>query len=109
MASDQKSDIDELADADRAEKIRVLLASDPLPMIQASVNAFRRDLPELLRNSRGMWVAYHGDERIAVGRSQIALYELCFRRGLTRDDFIVCGIEEGVFDPNESVEISFDV
>ncbi len=108
MASDQKPNIDELADADRAEQIRALLASDPLPMIQASVDAFRRDLPELLRNHRRMWVAYNGDQRVAIGRYPMELYKTCFQRGLTRDEFIVCGIEEGVFDPEESIEASWD-
>ncbi|MBW3539377.1 MAG: hypothetical protein KY476_03835 [Planctomycetes bacterium] len=95
--------------ADRAAALRALLEADPPPMITKSIAAFRRDLPELLNKHRGQWVAYHGDQRLGFGRSKTDLYEECFRRGLTLDDFVVCGIEEGTFDPDEEVEFSFDV
>ncbi len=42
-------------------------------MIQKSIDAFRRDLPELLRTHPGQWVAYHGDERIGFGRTETEL------------------------------------
>ncbi|MBI3466586.1 MAG: hypothetical protein HY000_26530 [Planctomycetes bacterium] len=58
-------------------------------MIQRSQEAFRRDLPELLKKRRGQWVAYHGDERIGFGRTETLLYQECFRRGLTDDAFVV--------------------
>lgn len=51
-------------------------------MIAKSQEAFRRDLPELLKNRYGQWVAYHGDERIGFGRTQLELYRECLRRGL---------------------------
>ena len=50
------------------------------------------DLPELLKSHDGWWVAYHGDERISFARSQRKLYQECLRRGLTDDQFLVCGI-----------------
>jgi hypothetical protein len=78
-------------------------------MITKSIEAFRRDLPEMLKTRRGWWVAYHGGERIGFGRSKTDLYEECFRRGLTRDDFVVCGVEESTFDPDEEIEFSPDV
>ena len=59
--------------------------------------------------SHGSWVAYNGDERIGFGKSQTGLYEECLRRGLTRDDFVVCGVDEGVFDPDEELEITSDI
>ena len=37
------------------------------PMVAKSQEAFRRDLPELLKNHYGQWVAYHGDERLGLG------------------------------------------
>jgi len=110
MSVDQKTELrPELTDEERAAQIEDLLNSEPLPMIQKSIDAFRRDLPELLQMNRGQYVAYHGDERIGIGRSQISLYDKCFQRGLTRDDFVVCGIDEGVFDPDEEIEITSDV
>ena len=59
------------------------------PMIAKSQAAFRRDLPRLLGDRYGQWVAYHGDERIGFGRSQFELYDECIRRGLRDDEFVV--------------------
>ena len=59
------------------------------PMIAKSQEAFRRDLPRLLGERYGQWVAYHGDERIGFGRSQFELYDECIRRGLRDDEFVV--------------------
>lgn len=92
-----------------AAQIRAFLDSEPLPMIQKSIDAFRRDLPKMLDKHRGKWVAHHGDERIGFGYSETELYQACFCRGLTRDDSVVCGVEEGVFDPDEEFEITSDV
>ena len=59
------------------------------PMIAKSQAAFRRDLPQLLGERYGQWVAYHGDERISFGGSQFELYDECIRRGLRDDEFVV--------------------
>jgi len=96
----------ELADEERAAKLRELLESEPLPMIQKSIDAFRRDLPELLQTHPGRWIAYHGDERVGVGKTETELYQRCFARGLTRDDFIVGFTEPGAFDPDEEIEVT---
>ncbi len=96
----------ELADEQRAAGLRKLLDSEPLPMIQKSIDAFRRDLPELLWTHPGQWVAYHGDERIGFGRTETELYQRCFARGLTRDDFIVGFTEPGAFDPGDEIEVT---
>jgi hypothetical protein len=65
------------------------------PQIERSQNAFRRDLPELLRRKdlSRQWVAYHGDQRVAFGRSKTELYQECLRRGLVRGTFVVRSIE----------------
>ena len=109
MATEQSTQPREMSDEQRAAQIRVLLESDPPPMIQKSIDAVRRELPEMLKTHRGKWVAYHGNERIGFGNTQTELVEQCFRYGLTRDDFVVCGVGEGVFDPDEEIEISPDV
>ena len=46
------------------------------PLIQQSQAAFRRDLPELLKDKKlyRRWVAYHGDERIGISRSESILH-----------------------------------
>lgn len=85
-----------------------LLNSPPLPKILQSIDAFRRDLSELLKTHPRRWVAYSGDERICLGRTQTRVYEECFRRGLTRDDFIAAYIEPGAFDPDEEIELTYE-
>ena len=89
MATQQDTELRELNDEQRAAKLRGLMDSEPLPMIQKSIDAFRHDLPELLKTHPGKWVGYHGDERIGFGKTPTELYQRCFARGLTRDDFIV--------------------
>jgi hypothetical protein len=96
----------ELADEERAARLRELLDSEPLPMIQKSIDAFRRELPELLRTHPGRWVAYHGDQRVGFGKTQTELYQRCFAQGLTRDDFIVGFTEPGAFEPDEETEVT---
>ena len=108
MSIDQKAEIREPILGERMPQMESLLHSEPLPMIQKSIAAFRRDLPALLQRHRGSWVAYHGDERIGFGKTQTRLYEECFRRGLTRNDFVVCGVDEGTFDPDEVIEVTSD-
>lgn len=102
---DQEPDFG-FTDADYAAW-QAFMDSEPLPMIQKSIDAFRRDLPEMLKKHRGKWVAYHGDERIGFGKTQTGLYQKCFRRALTQDDFIVGFVFEGAFDPDEEFEVTY--
>ena len=91
----------QLTDEERAAKIQELMDAEPLPTIQRSIDAFRRDLPDMLKTHGGKWVAYHGDERLGFAKTQTELYQLGFRQGLTQHDFIVAVVEPGAFDPNE--------
>ena len=65
------------------------------PMMLRSMQAFWRDLPELLEKRRNhkKWAAYHGDERVAITRSDVDAYQECFRRGLKRGEFYVGRLE----------------
>ena len=65
------------------------------PLMLRSQQAFWRDLPELLkhRRNRGKWAAYHGDERVAITRSDLDAYQECFRRGLKHEEFYVGKLE----------------
>ena len=65
------------------------------PGILRSQQAFWRDLPELLkhRRNRGKWAAYHGEERVAISRSDVDAYQECFRRGLKHEEFYVGKVE----------------
>jgi hypothetical protein len=65
------------------------------PMVLRSQQAFWRDLPALLKDkrNRGKWAAYHGEERVAIDRSDVEAYQACFRRGLKHGEFYVGRLE----------------
>ncbi|HPM82015.1 MAG TPA: hypothetical protein PLF81_15015 [Candidatus Anammoximicrobium sp.] len=65
----------------------------------------RRDLPRLLETDYGKWVAYCGNERLGLGRTQTELYERGFARGLKSDEFLVCSIEPEI--PDEEITWSY--
>jgi hypothetical protein len=63
-----------------------IIASTPPAIVEAQ-RTFFRDLPQLLKEHPGKWVAYHGAKRIAFGESQRALWRECERLGY--EDFLV--------------------
>lgn len=81
-------------------ELEELLGEKFPPLIRAGREAFRRDFPQLQKKHRGWWVAYSGDQQIAIARSDLPLYEECFRRGLKRTEFVVLQI-----DPEELIDV----
>ncbi|HKI33147.1 MAG TPA: hypothetical protein VKA46_14950 [Gemmataceae bacterium] len=61
------------------------------PQLLRSMQAFWRDLPELLKNKRnkGKWAAYRGDEQVVITADDVEAYQECFRRGILREEFYV--------------------
>jgi hypothetical protein len=61
------------------------------PLMLRSQQAFWRDLPGLLMDRRNLrkWAAYHGEDRVAIAKSEVDAYQECFRRGLNRGEFYV--------------------
>jgi hypothetical protein len=55
--------------------------------------AFARDLPRLLKERPGQWVAYHGNEQLGFARTSTELYERWLSEGIPEDDLIVLRIE----------------
>jgi hypothetical protein len=55
-------------------------ASTPPEILEAQTT-FLQDLPELLKERRGQWVAYYGSKRIAIAPTEMALNEECRRQG----------------------------
>jgi hypothetical protein len=53
--------------------------------------AFRRDLPQLLLERRGQWVAYEGERVIGFATTKTELYQRCAREGYTA--FLVRHVE----------------
>lgn len=69
--------------------------------IRLSKEAYRRDLPELLKQKKlyHQWVAYHRSERIGIARDGETLLKKCLKRGLADDEFYLgwidsCGLIE---------------
>ncbi len=74
------------------------------PLIQKALDKHRRDLPELMKKHADQWVAYHGDERLELGRSKRNLYHKYLDRGLSLDELIVLAVEPELtdeLDPSE--------
>ena len=55
--------------------------------------AFQRDWPQLAEKHFGQWVAYHGDRQLGLAPTQTQLYQDCWRRGLSSEEFHVFCIE----------------
>jgi len=71
--------------------------------IRRSQEAFFRDLPELLKNRRlgGKYVAYHGDEQVKIGRSEVDVIRECVRRGLRSDQYDIFVVRPQSPEPEE--------
>ena len=63
-------------------------ASTP-PIILEAQAAFFADLPEMLRERYGQWVAYHGKHRIGFGKDDWALEEECLRQGYNENELLI--------------------
>jgi hypothetical protein len=76
------------------------------PGIRRSQEALRRDLPELLKKKKlwHQWVAYYGDERIGIARTERELILECMRRGLRDDEYYVSWIDELELIEEEEIE-----
>lgn len=61
--------------------------------IEAAVKAFRKDLPALLEQHPGKWVAYHGGEQFGIAEDDADLYRDCYKQGWKLSEFIVERIE----------------
>ncbi len=65
------------------------------PRIRRSQEAFRRELPGLLRDRRTFhqWIAYHGDQRVGISSTAESLQRECLRRGLQDDEYYIGWID----------------
>lgn len=106
MATEHKFETELLAQSsDDVEWNRLVTEGTP-PAIQQSIDAFRKDLDEMLAKYRGKWVAYHRGRQIGFASSQLKLYKRCAREGLPMDELLICGVSEGAFDPDEEIVYS---
>jgi hypothetical protein len=63
------------------------------PVAVEGEKAFARDLPRLLLERPGQWVAYHGDKPFGFARTSTELYEKGLSEGFPEDEIIVHRIE----------------
>jgi hypothetical protein len=78
------------------------------PTVAQAQEAFRRDLPELLKqpSTARAWVAYHGGRRVGFGKTKTEVFQECLRQGLRRGEFIVRAVEPEV---SHDIDLSHDV
>jgi hypothetical protein len=62
-------------------------------LIKQAMLAFWRDLPQLLQERPGQWVAYYGDRQLGFATTHLELWQECIRRGLPPGEFLVRSIE----------------
>jgi hypothetical protein len=74
-------------------QLRIALKEEIPALICQARNAWRRDLPGLLKTNPGQWVAYYGDKLFGIARNKTELFQQCLRAGLQRGDFLVLRIE----------------
>jgi hypothetical protein len=77
------------------------------PAMLRAQRAFWRDLPDLLkeRRNRLKWVAYHGDDRVGLGKTRTELYHRCLGRGLRPGEFYIGRVRERPTPPWEPTEL----
>jgi hypothetical protein len=74
-----------------------LVADGVAPLIAEAHVTHRRDLPTLLQRHSGKCAAYRGSERLAIGRSDLALYQKYGYQGSGLGEFVVFEIAPDVF------------
>ena len=78
------------------------------PGIRCAQESYWRDLAELLtlKSPECQWVAYHGSDRVAFGRTSAELYQECVhRRGLKKDEIYIDRLEPRSLPPWEAEEL----
>ncbi len=80
--------VEGIAPPSTPEELRIYLSG------VRSEKAFQRDLPELMKEHRRKWVAYHGNERIGIAPTKEELLQEGLNRGWRTDEFVVRWIED---------------
>jgi hypothetical protein len=64
------------------------------PLAQLAEATFRQQLPQLLTERPGQWVAYHGSQLVGFAKTDIELYRVCRARNIPSAEYIVRPIGE---------------
>jgi hypothetical protein len=78
--------------------------------IRRSKAAYRREVPELLKDEtlHGLWIAYHGEERVGIASDSRSLIEECKRLGFNPDQYYLGTISPLIAEPEECDESFFE-
>jgi hypothetical protein len=83
---------------------------DPVPsVILEGQEAFRHDLPQLLREHARHWVAYHGRTRVGLCSSKNKLFDLLLCAGYKRGELLVRRIEAANLSTSQTVDASAEI
>src|SRR5690242_9857546 len=63
------------------------------PLIREAHEVYQRELPQLLQERPGQWVAYHGAQRIGFAARKQEMDQVCRERGFDLDETLVECIE----------------
>jgi hypothetical protein len=74
---------------DRLQQFDDLVAFGVSPSIAKAQIQFRHDLPILMKEHPGKFVAYSGNQRLGIADSEIEASTHCFEIGLKDDEFLV--------------------
>jgi hypothetical protein len=70
----------------------------------AAHKTFCKQLPELLREHAGQWVAFRGRELVGTGRGKSLLLQACYQRGFQPREILVRLIRPGADEPQTIYE-----
>jgi hypothetical protein len=62
------------------------------PKIREAVEKHRIEWEELMKKHPYQWAAYHGAQRLEIGKSKYALYRKYLDRGVKHEELVVLGI-----------------
>jgi hypothetical protein len=83
------------------EELSSILDIEATPMIRKAVEKHRREWEGLMKRYPYQWAAYHGDERLEIGKTKYGLYRKYLDRGLSRDELVVLGIGPPIEDEHD--------
>jgi hypothetical protein len=78
---------------DRTKEEATMTATQLAELKQQSLQTFEQDLPQLLAQRPGQWIAYRGSHSLGFADEKHLLYQQCFNDGLQPEEFVVFCIE----------------
>jgi hypothetical protein len=91
---------------ERQAEIERIVSQRNMPLIEAGIEAYKRDLPRLLSENRyRQWVAYRGSELVALGSSYRRLRRKLEKMGYTNmGEFFLSDVAPLQIDEDESFD-----